>query len=95
MAVANKDAPTLIELAENILKIAKKLQAAVPKSPTFFDDTLSGLSANDDADRKALVDATETLNALARGSNGFNFSRISRIILSVRSCPVFSLDCLS
>jgi hypothetical protein len=84
MTSANKDTPTLVELAENILKIAEKLQAAVPKSPTFFDDTLSGLSAEDDADRKALIDATETLNALARGANGFNFSRISRIILSVR-----------
>jgi hypothetical protein len=84
MGSVRHNSPTLVELAEEILKIAKTLQGAVPKSPTFFEDTLSGLSANDDSVRKQLIDATETLNALARGANGFNFSRISRIILSVR-----------
>ncbi|PMD39312.1 S-adenosyl-L-methionine-dependent methyltransferase [Hyaloscypha variabilis F] len=82
MGSVRHNSPTLVELAEEILKIAKTLQGAVPKSPTFFEDTLSGLSANDDSVRKQLIDATETLNALARGANGFNFSRISRIILS-------------
>jgi hypothetical protein len=88
MAYVNHSAPTLVELAEEILNKAKKLQSAIPKSPTFFDDTLYGLSPNDDADRKELIDATETLNALARGASGFNFSRISRIMLAVRSITV-------
>ena len=91
MASESNSSPTLVELAENILKLAQKLQAAIPKSPTFFDDTLSGLSAEDDAERKALIDTTEILNALARGANGFNFSRISRIILSVRSYRLLTL----
>jgi len=88
MAYVNQSAPTLVELAEEILNKAKKLQSAIPKSPTFFDDTLSGLSPNNDADRKELIDATETLNALARGASGFSFSRISRIMLAVRSIIV-------
>jgi hypothetical protein len=83
MALINHDAPTLVELAEEILKKAKELESAVPKSPTFFDDTLSGLSPDIDAIRRELIDATETLNALARGANGFTFGRISRIILGV------------
>jgi hypothetical protein len=83
MAQVTQNGPTLVELAEEILKKAKQLQAAVLKSPTFFDDTLSGLSAESDAVRKELIDATETLNALARGTNGFNFGRLSRIMLAV------------
>ena len=92
MAYANHSAPTLVELAEEILNKAKKLQTTIPKSPTFFDDTLSGLSPNDDADRKELIDATETLNALARGASGFSFSRISRVILAVRSITIAEFD---
>lgn len=91
MASVIHNAPTLVELAEEILKKAKKLQSAVPKSPTFFDDTLSGLP--DDTVRKELIDATETLNALARGTSGFNFSRISRIILAVSTFTVIGFDC--
>lgn len=85
MAHVNPSAPTLVELAEEILKKAKILQSAVSKSPTFFDDTLAGLRPNENTVRKELIDATETLNALARGANSFSFSRISRIILAVRS----------
>ena len=85
MAHITHSSPTLVELAEEILEKAKKLQSAIPKSPTFFDDTLSGLSPSDDADRKELIDATETLNALVRGASGFSSSRISRIMLAVRS----------
>jgi hypothetical protein len=92
MTTLNHNAPTLVELAEDILRKAKKLQSAIPKSPTFFDDTLSGLSPQDDADRKALIDATETLNALARGANGFGFGRISRIILAVCAITVLKLN---
>jgi hypothetical protein len=66
------------------LEKAKKLQNPVPKSPTFVDDTLSDISSDDDVVRKELIDATETLNALARGASGFPFSRISRIMLAVR-----------
>lgn len=88
MAHAKYCTPTLVELAEEILNKAKKLQSAIPKSPTFFDDTLSGLSLQDDAVRKELIDATETLNALARGANGFGMSRISRIMLAVRNTPI-------
>jgi hypothetical protein len=94
MAYVNHDVPTLVELAEQILNKAKKLQSAIPKSPTFFDDTLSGLSPNDDADRKELIDATETLNALARGASGFNLSRVSRIMLAVRIIIVIEFNCL-
>jgi hypothetical protein len=85
MASINRGEPTLVELAEQILEKAKKLQNAVPKSPTFSDDTLSELSPDDDAVRKELIDATDTLNALARGARGFPFSRISRIMLAVRT----------
>lgn len=92
MTTLNHNAPTLVELAEDILRKAKKLQSSVPKSPTFFDDMLSGLSPQDDADRKALIDATETLNALARGANGFGFGRISRIILAVCAITVLKLN---
>jgi len=94
MASASHSVPTLVELAEEILKKAKRLQSAIPKSPTFFDDTLSGLSPDDDADRKELIDMTETLNALARGVNGFNFGRISSIILAVRIITVIGFNCL-
>jgi hypothetical protein len=83
MVQVTLNGPTLVELAEEILQKTKQLQAAVPKSPTLFDDTLSGLSANNDAVRKELIVATETLNALARGANGFSFSRLSRIILAI------------
>ena len=94
MAYTNHNSPTLVELAEEILDKAKKLQRAIPKSPTFFDDTLSGLSPNDDAARKELIDATETLNALARGANGFSFSRIAKIILAVRIITIIKHNCL-
>lgn len=77
MAQVTQNGPTLVELAEEILKKAKQLQAAIPKSPTFFNDTLSGPSADNDAVRKELIDTTEILNALARGVNGFSFSRLS------------------
>jgi hypothetical protein len=83
MGSINSTAPTLVELAEEILEKAKKLQKAIPKSPTFTDDTLSDLSPDDDAVRKDLINATETLNALARGARGFPFSRISRLMLAV------------
>jgi hypothetical protein len=84
MTHVNQNSPTLVELAEEILSKAKKLQNVIPKSPTFFEDTLSGLAPDHDAVRKELIDATETLNALARGANGFGFSRIARIALAVR-----------
>lgn len=83
MAQVTQNGPTLVELAKESLRKAKQLKATIPKSPTFFDDTLSGISADNDAVRKELIDATETLNALARGVNGFSFSRLSRIILAV------------
>ncbi|KAH8812745.1 S-adenosyl-L-methionine-dependent methyltransferase [Xylogone sp. PMI_703] len=82
MASVNYSALTLVELAEEILRKAKKLQSEVLKSPTFFDDTLSGLSPEVDVERKELIDATDTLNALVRGANGFGFSRITRIMLA-------------
>ena len=89
MESVNGSTPTLVELAEEILKKAKILQNAVPKSPTFFEDTLSGISPSEDVVRKELIDATEKLNALARGANSFSFSRISRIILAVcTSTPI-------
>ena len=88
MAYITHSSPTLVELAEEILEKAKKLQNAIPKSPTFFDDTLSELSPSADADRKELIDATEKLNALARGASGFSSCRISRIMLAVRSIRV-------
>lgn len=83
MASDPRNGPTLVDLAEQILEQAKKLQSAIPRSPTFVDDTLTGLSANDDAVRKQLIDATETLNALARGADSFGFGRLSRIMLAV------------
>jgi hypothetical protein len=92
MATLNHNAPTLVELAEDILRKAKKLQSAIPKSLIFFDDTLSGLSPQYDADSKALINAMETLNALARGANGFGFGRTSRIILVVYAITVLKLN---
>jgi hypothetical protein len=88
MGSINSTAPTLVELAEKILDKAKKLQNAIPKSPTFTDDTLSDLSPDNDVLRKELIDATETLNALARGARGFPFSRITRLMLAVRHLPI-------
>jgi hypothetical protein len=76
MGSISSTAPTLVELAEEILEKAKKLQNAIPKSPTFTNDTLSDLSPDDDAVRNELIDGTETLNVLTRGARGFPFNRI-------------------
>ncbi|KAF1985436.1 S-adenosyl-L-methionine-dependent methyltransferase [Aulographum hederae CBS 113979] len=62
--------PTLVELAERILKDAKIIEGAVGKSPTFQEDTLKDLPQEFESTRKALVDSIETIGALVQGSDG-------------------------
>ncbi|EON69469.1 hypothetical protein W97_08729, partial [Coniosporium apollinis CBS 100218] len=68
--MASQKTPSLVELAEQILAAAKDLEAAVSAPPDFENDTLTELPESLSCTRKALIDATSTLNALARGSTG-------------------------
>jgi hypothetical protein len=49
VAKVTQNGPTLFELAEEILKKAKTTPSCYSQIPTFFNDTLSRLSAHNDA----------------------------------------------
>ncbi|KAJ9665699.1 hypothetical protein H2201_004183 [Coniosporium apollinis] len=68
--MASQKTPSLVQLAEQILAAAKDLEAAVSAPPDFQNDTLTEIPESLSGTRKALIDATSTLNALARGSTG-------------------------
>lgn len=61
---------TLVELAEDILAAAKALEQHLPSSPTFQHDTIGELATEQQHFRKALIDASSEINALARGAGG-------------------------
>lgn len=88
--MASQKTPSLVELAEQILAAAKDLEAAVSAPPDFQNDTLTELPESLSGTRKALIDATSTLNALARGSTG-TYGRVQHL-----SCyQVYHEDCTS
>lgn len=76
--MAGRKNQTLVELATSILEKAKQLENAAGKSPTFLEDTLSGLPENLDFIRRDLIDETATLNALVRGPSGLLYGRVAQ-----------------
>lgn len=74
---------TLVELAEDILAAARALDQHLPSSPTFQHDTIADLAPEYQHIRKALIDASSEINALARGAGG-PLGRIFDMSYSVR-----------
>lgn len=95
-SAAGSSEPTLVSLAECILEQARLLEKSVPESPTFQKDTLADLPAHLEPARDSLIEGTEILNALCRGSAGThgrirqgNAYRVSgRKILGAISCEL-------
>lgn len=80
--MAAENTPTLVQLAEHILEQARKLESSISSSPSFQDDTLAELPEVLEPVRSSLIEGTETLNALARGSVAVYWGRIHHKIFT-------------